>query len=286
MDAILDKKHSSVVNQLVESKHGTVTTDSLRVAEKFGKQHKHVLDLIREIRSAENPAVLTMFTEAEYLDYYGRTQAMYTMNRDGFTLLVMGFTGKKALAFKLEFIEAFNRMEEQLTKAPIFNLPSNFSEALRMLADTSEREEQLKSETLRKDAVIDRQEAEIGYLAPIAEVGRKLTAGTKSVDIKTFAKSIDKQPNKFFEDLRKDKFLMSDFRWNEPYSEYVKKGWFEYKPRVIEHGPKSGEVYYQTKVTPYGQRRLINFYEKKDRERGLLPMGQLTISTTYPDSRR
>ena len=55
-----------------------------------------------------------MFYEAEHADKYGRPQPMYLMNRDGFTLLAMGFTGEKALRFKLAYIDAFNKMEEKL----------------------------------------------------------------------------------------------------------------------------------------------------------------------------
>lgn len=90
-------------------------TNSLLVAEKFGKQHKDVMKAIKELlTSAQNCA--NLFIESEYPDSYGRMQPMYVMNRDGFSLLVMGFTGEKALQFKLDFIGAFNEMEDKLRK--------------------------------------------------------------------------------------------------------------------------------------------------------------------------
>ena len=55
-----------------------------------------------------------MFVESQYVDNKGESRPMFIMNRDGFTLLAMGFTGKEALQFKLEFINAFNKMEKQL----------------------------------------------------------------------------------------------------------------------------------------------------------------------------
>ena len=56
-----------------------------------------------------------MFEETTYIhEQNGQTYPMYYLNRDGFTLLAMGFTGKKALQFKLQYIDAFNRMEEML----------------------------------------------------------------------------------------------------------------------------------------------------------------------------
>jgi Rha family phage regulatory protein len=101
------------MNELVVRNHtGEPVTTSLLVAEKFGKEHKHVLESIRNL-TAENSAVLSMFAESSYLNVQNKEQPMFIMNRDGFALLVMGFTGQKALDFKIAFIEAFNRLEEQ-----------------------------------------------------------------------------------------------------------------------------------------------------------------------------
>lgn len=101
-----------------------VVTDSLHVAEVFGKKHHHVMDsikaLIAEIKSPEvsgfcKSADTSVFLEDSYsVAGNKRKYPKYYMNKDGFTLLVMGFTGKKALQFKLKYIEAFNAMEKQL----------------------------------------------------------------------------------------------------------------------------------------------------------------------------
>lgn len=119
------------MGELVFMQNDQALTNSLLVAEKFRKEHKHVLDVLRDlIVRAENPALTenqqlnNMFVLSEYeVPLNNGTDAikkspMYIMNRDGFTLLVMGFTGEKALRFKLEYIAAFNRMEKQL-KQPL-----------------------------------------------------------------------------------------------------------------------------------------------------------------------
>lgn len=96
--------------------NGEAATNSLLVANKFGKEHKHVLDAIREILKgcAENSAD-PMFAETAYVnEQNGQQYPMFIMNRDGFTLLAMGFTGKKAMKFKLDYIAAFNAMEKAL----------------------------------------------------------------------------------------------------------------------------------------------------------------------------
>ena len=104
------------MNDLVfKGQNDQVVTTSLKVAEVFEKEHKHVLDAVRRLmRSAENSAVIQMFQESAYLDEQGKERPMFIMNRDGFTLLAMGFNGKKALDFKVAYINAFNKMEAEL----------------------------------------------------------------------------------------------------------------------------------------------------------------------------
>ncbi|QTD40600.1 ORF6C domain-containing protein [Sporosarcina sp. Te-1] len=101
------------MNQLVVMQDQQAVTSSKSVAETFGKEHKHVLRDVRSImKDVSNSG--PMFFEGTEPDSYGRDQAVIYMNRDGFTLLAMGFTGKKAMEFKLKFIQAFNEMEERL----------------------------------------------------------------------------------------------------------------------------------------------------------------------------
>ena len=96
---------------------GQAITNSLLVAKKFGKDHKHVLESIRKLMTAENSAVLQMFEESTYINEQNKTQPMFLMNRDGFTLLAMGFTGVKAMEFKIDYINAFNKMESKIKKS-------------------------------------------------------------------------------------------------------------------------------------------------------------------------
>lgn len=98
-----------------ESQEIAVTT-SLMVAEKFGKQHRHVLQSIEKLQKDVPKNGPIFFVKGTYSDEYGRKQPMYYMNRDAFSLLVMGFTGKKALEWKVKYIEAFNQMEAIITE--------------------------------------------------------------------------------------------------------------------------------------------------------------------------
>nr|DAQ80652.1 MAG TPA: regulatory protein [Caudoviricetes sp.] len=91
-------------------------TSSLLVAEKFGKEHKHVLDSIRKlIEGCAEISADPMFEETTYVnEQNGQVYPMFLMNRDGFSLLVMGFNGKKAMQFKLDYINEFNKMEKMI----------------------------------------------------------------------------------------------------------------------------------------------------------------------------
>lgn len=100
---------------IIKNSGGTLTVPSMQVAENFGKEHRNVLQAIESIK-AENSAVTPMFIESTYQAGTGKNYKCYELTRDGFSLLVMGFTGKKALEWKLKYIEAFNTMESRLKK--------------------------------------------------------------------------------------------------------------------------------------------------------------------------
>ena len=102
-------------------------TTSLVLAEVFEKKHQHVMEAIRKL-TVENSTVKKMFVEDSYLNSRNQQQPMYYMNRDGFTLLAMGFTGSKAMEFKLKYIDAFNKMEKQIKEKTQFRLPTNLNE--------------------------------------------------------------------------------------------------------------------------------------------------------------
>ena len=96
---------------------GEPVASSRQIAENFEKRHDHVIRDIDAIKK-DVPNFGEMFFETTAPDSYGREQRAYLMNRDGFTLLTMGFTGKAALEWKLKYIAAFNEMEKKLAEQP------------------------------------------------------------------------------------------------------------------------------------------------------------------------
>ena len=97
---------------ILSTQNGEPVASSRDVAKRFGKEHKNVMQAVANL-AAENSAAKSMFHPATF-ENRGKKYPMYLMNRDGFSLLAMGFTGKEAVQWKLKYIEAFNQMEKQL----------------------------------------------------------------------------------------------------------------------------------------------------------------------------
>ncbi|MBG6240451.1 MAG: hypothetical protein EKE12_01055 [Candidatus Symbiopectobacterium sp. Clec_Harlan] len=112
--------HSSLAAPKVTIHNGKAVTTSKDVADYFGKRHDNVLRAIDSLDCSANFHALNfeeMFSSIEIGNGATRDSKIFTMTKDGFVFLVMGFTGKKAAAFKEAYIAEFNRMEARLSSA-------------------------------------------------------------------------------------------------------------------------------------------------------------------------
>ena len=133
------------MSNLVEIKNNQVVVDSRSVAKNFDKQNQHVNRDIENLIKKDASKIGRMFYKVEIPDVYGRMQKTYYMNRDGFSLLVMGFTGQKAIEWKIKYIEAFNEMEKKLQNPLALPNFSNPAEAARAWADEFEKRKQAEA---------------------------------------------------------------------------------------------------------------------------------------------
>ena len=155
----------------INNDNGTLTVSSLQVAEDFEKEHRNVIQsiakLITEIQPAENSA--RYFLSSSYVDAKGENRKCYNLTRDGFSLLVMGFTGKKALEWKLKYIEAFNLMEQKIRERY-----SDISPQLQFLIDMERKQKQLeKKQEELESKIADIEELE-SKIADIEELESKI----------------------------------------------------------------------------------------------------------------
>lgn len=163
------------MEQLVIQRNNQAVTTSLDIAQTFGKKHNNVM---RDIGGLlKNEQTQQMFDESTYVNQQNHQEyPMYYMNRDGFSLLVMGFTGKKALEFKLKYIEAFNKMEDYIKKGDRLESTNNFKSAyIEMMRQQNEN----KAHQLRND--------DVHLMLKLADVAEKYSRGHMAMEFRNEA---------------------------------------------------------------------------------------------------
>lgn len=118
MSAIIEKSEvSTTFTPELTTINGEITTTSLQIAQHFGKRHADVIRAIRNMISEfkeDGNSIERSFALNEFTDSIGRKLPNYIINRDGFSLLAMGFTGSEARHWKYAYLTAFNKMEAAL----------------------------------------------------------------------------------------------------------------------------------------------------------------------------
>lgn len=209
-----------LATELVSINNDQPVTTSLIVAEVFEKKHQHVLEAIRNLDCSEEFG-RSNFRHISYKDTYGREQSAISMTRDGFTFLAMGFTGKKAAAWKEKFIAAFNQLEK-LTQPQPLAIQGDLADML-LLAG-----KQLKEANQRVTLL----ELTNKKLEPKAECFEQFLDTKDAIPFSAFIKSIQVKHNVFgilgrnllFKYLR-DKGIIA-LHSSEPKQEYVSRGYF------------------------------------------------------------
>ncbi|KMO88285.1 antirepressor [Lacticaseibacillus rhamnosus] len=232
------------MNELVIMHNKQAVTTSLRVAEVFGKDHKNVIQSIENLAAEKSAA--KFFAEATYYNR-GKQYPMYYMNRDGFTLLAMGFTGKKALQFKISYINAFNSMETQIKTGYV--IPGSYAEALKLAASQAEQIEDMKPKALFADAVATSHTTIlVGDLAKVLKQN-----------------GVDIGAKRLFAWLREQGYLIKRIGadYNSPTQRAMELGLFEVKETAISHSDGHVTVQKTPKVTGKGQQYFINKFLQK-----------------------
>lgn len=164
------------MQKLVIMKDHAAVTTSLRVAEVFEKKHKDVLKAIDNLEIDGEELRHQMFFEDTYPSR-GKDYRLVVMNRDGFTLLAMGFTGKKATEFKLQYIKAFNEMENSLTEKA--QLPQSPRDQLKLMyefqEDTAKRVDEVADRVTEIEENTKIDASDYGY------IGRRVNQRVKEI---------------------------------------------------------------------------------------------------------
>ena len=232
---------------ILSTQNGEPVASSREVAKRFGKEHKHVLAAIRQILAAENSA--TKFFHETAFEYRGQRFPEYLMNRDGFSLLAMGFTGKEAVQWKLKYIQAFNEMEKQLAQRPQLSRAELMAQALIAAHDE-----------------LEHKDAQIAELTPKGIFADAVSASKKSILVGELAKLLCQNgvqigQNRLFSWMREHGYLIKDPKrsdYNMPTQRAVEMCLFEIKETTVVHSDGHTSINKTPKVTGKGQIYFVN----------------------------
>lgn len=239
-------KNNDVVVSLALGAGGKPCADSRDVAQRFGKEHKNVLRDIDALISQAQSCRLN-FEPISYTDAMNRQQRCFVMDRDGFMLLAMGFTGEEALKWKILYIQAFNTMEAKIASGTLYAIPQTYAAALRELADMSEENIKLTQE---KAAAL----VQVEELRPSAEVLTRIAIADGSLCVTDAAKILQVQPQKLFKHMRTNRWLYTRPGTKEEiaYQHRIQSGLMEHKIRSIIKPTGEEKIVTCARVTPSG----------------------------------
>lgn len=233
---------------VVFARDGEVFANSRDVAAFFGKNHRDVVRAIDTLIEQEPDLGMRNFAQTPYVEpQNGQTYRCYDMDRDGFTLLAMGFTGTKALKWKLRYIEAFNALEAECRRiassGPAIDL--NDPAQLRgLLLNYSEKAEQL--------------ERRVQELLPSQEALDRISNADGSLNITEAAKALQIRPKDLFEYLQAHGWIYKragGANWLG-YQSKVAAALLEHKVTTVLRADGSEKVTEQVRVTPKGLTKL------------------------------
>ena len=225
---------------IVKIKDGKPMTCSLMIAEVFGKEHNDVLKKVRANIEFFNEG---NFSLVEYNDTKGETRPMYLLDRDFASFIIMGFTGKKVIEWKLKYIKMFNEMEKALLEQSGKTTPKNYKEALYLLIEQEEERERilLENKTLQED---------IGCLSGeiLSWTNRKELGHAVRVLSSRIGKVEGKIWNELYRELYYKHSIQLRARGDSPYVQHIKDNEWElvtksFSAICVNYGENPSEVF-------------------------------------------
>ena len=252
-------------------------TNSKLVAEVFGKEHRNV---VRDIKNLIEGGVLKneqtpMFEETTYINEQNKqSYPMFIMNQDGFTLLAMGFNGKKAMEFKLKYIEAFNAMKRQIEQSKP-SVPQTYLEALKSLVKAEEEKQQLALENKKQQEqilTISKTNMELGNkiteMLPKVSYYDKILQSNATMTVTQIAQDYGMSAMKLNKELEAMKIQHKVRGQWILYGKFITGGYVHSRAVDIIRSDGRHDVKYNTEWTTKGR---IFLYESL-KEKGILPL--------------
>ena len=244
-------------NQIkITTSNGELVVSSRQVAENFGKEHSKVIRSIEGIANFGDTQ--GMFHKVSYVnEQNGQEYKEYLMNRDGFSLLVMGFTGKEAMEWKIKYINAFNEMERKLAKpqlTPAEQMAQGLIAAQRLLEEKSKQVAHLAM-------TIEEQKPKVLFADAVSASKTSILIGDLAKLIRQ--NGVEVGQKRLFEWLRNNGWLMkSGNSKNMPTQRGMEMKLFEVKEGSYIDSNGVNVVTKTTKVTGKGQQYFVNIFLK------------------------
>ena len=251
------------MNDLVFVENGRLVTESLIVAEVFGKEHKNVLRDIEELGCSAEFSRLN-FEQSTYVNERGREYPRIIMTEQGLVLLVMGYTGDKAMEYKERYIAEFDRMRAELAKPRMLTRLELIDMARESELGRIEAEQKLL-ESDRKNAEM---QAQLQEAAPKLMFADAVTTSHNTILIRELAvilkqNGVEMGQNRLFEELRERGYLIkrNGTDRNMPTQRSMELGLFQVKETPIIHSDGQISVSKTPKVTGRGQVYFVNLFK-------------------------
>lgn len=252
---------------ILSAQNGQAVVSSRDIAKHFGREHKNILAAIREILVAEKSA--TKFFYESSFEYRGQTFPEYLMNRDGFTLVVMGLNNtEKVIEWKLKYIQAFNEMEKKLTtpepEPPELALSKALVMAQGIIAREQERSKQLEKENAK--------------LKPAAEYAHNMLLSDETLTVTQIALNFGMTANKLNKLLEEWGIQKKVNKQWIPKRKYIDKGYTVSIPVEVGNGEtkentrwnRTGQAFIYKQMHDHGYLTVKEQAEQKAKERKVL----------------
>lgn len=234
---------------------GQVTTTSIKVAQAFDKEHKNVLRDIDNLISHDLSGGLALFEHTPYIHpQNGQTYRCFEMNEHAFILLVMGYTGDRAIRLKVKYMTAFNQMKALLSSDEYI-----FSRAIELAAKRLEEKaqiiKQLEETTKTQEIIIKEQASDVTYVKEVLQAKNAWT-------ITTIAKELDMTANKLNKTLCD---LSIQYKRDDHYvlhSKYNGNGYTKTKTHTYVNSLGETNTNIQTTWTESGRNFIHNLIKK------------------------
>lgn len=238
---------------VVSVRDGAVFTNSRDVAEFFGKEHRHILrdiDALIAVEPALAEGGVPNFGQTQYVEgQNGQTYRSFDMDRDGFAVLAMGFTGAKALRWKLQYISTFNAMEAEIAARPVMDPVAALNDPATM-----------RGLLLSYSEKVLTLEAANATLVPKAEALDRIATADGSLSITEAAKALQIRPKDLFDYLSHHGWIYKrpgSANWLG-YQSKTSGGLMEHKVTTVLRADGTEKVAEQVRVTAKGMTRLAS----------------------------